>query len=436
MKVLYNKKRNLSPNKIIFLNFILRYLKESPNISSLVGALVFSSLLLTYWFLNVNITPTLCAGAADCLRYLDMARSFTNGEYSSIDYPFNLRIMSPWLASIISNDVSKGFIWLNGTSALFFIIFCFKIINLLNLRNLDFWILTLWFFLHPLGFGLYFSSTPQSADPLYYAFIGLVTLLFISQKRFLLWTSVSIALLAKESFIFIVFIIVLAEFTYVISTRDKRALPALTSICGAVFVLLIYKIEKNLIQNFLFSQTQEYEITFLRTILFWLNEIWIDPKRLIVWIGSIFCSTGLFTIFVFLKKYTPKSPLKTRLDVYFILGSFGFIVLGLLAGSDMSRIIFNGNLLIILAILISCRNQYHSINELLITLSLSILTVLNYTRFFPKNFEYGYYLGSYSIAPTINFILIIISIMSFLYFLFKKFPKNRNILIDSANNKQ
>lgn len=417
------------------INFFIRYLEEKPKINSLGWTLFFALFMVIFWSLTSNVNLSFCSERSDCYQYLKMANSFTSGEYKSIDYPFNLRIMSPYLASLISHDVSLGFIWINGTSAILFVIFCYGISRLLNLRNLDLWILVLWFFLHPLGFSLYLSATPQSADPLYYALTGLITLLFISQKRFLLWISVSIALLAKESFIFIVFIIVLAELTYAISTRDRRAIPALASICGAFFVLLIYKIEKNLIQNFLFSQNQKYEITILQTIWYWLNKVFNEPTRLFVWIGSIFCSTGLFSVFIFLNKYIFKSPMKSRLDIYFILGGFGFIALGLLAGSDMSRIIFNGNLFIILSILISCRNQQLSINPLLITFSLSILIVFTYPIFFPPQFEYDFYTSGHRIAPTIYLILIIVSIMSFLYFVFKKSSGNKNNFIDSANDK-
>lgn len=395
---------------------ITQYLEKKPAATSLGVALLLALFFIVYRFLTVNLS--MCSGEGDCLKYSEMARSFTSGEYVSIDFPFNIRILAPWLASLFSQDITMGFIWLNGASALLFVIFCFEISRFLGLRNVDFWILILWFFLHPLGFSLY-SVVPQLVDPLSYAFMALITLLFISEKRFLLWAIISLALLAKESFSFIVLIIAVAELTYAISTRDKRAIPALVSICGAVIVLLIYKIEKNFIQIYLFPQNQEWQITIFSTISWWLNEIWNDPKRLIVWMGAIICSTGLFSFFIFSKKYALKSPLKTRLDLYFALGGFGFIALGLLAGGDMSRIIFNGNLFIILAIFISFRNQRLPINQLLITFFLSILIALNYTRFFPAAFEYDYYTKGHHIDPTIYFILITISMMFCLHFLFK-----------------
>lgn len=408
--------------KSLVLNPITQILEKRPGAISLGATLFFALLLVVYRSLTIKLS--ICSGAGDCVKYSEMARSFTNGEYGPIDFPFNLRIMAPWLASIFSQDVAKGFIWLNGASALLFITFCFEISRLLALRNVEFWILVLWFFLHPLGFGFY-SAIPQSVDPLSYALIGLITLLFISEKRLLLWVAVSLALLAKESFSFIALIIVAAELTYAISARDKRAIPALASICVAVLILFIYKIEKNLIQTYLFPQSQEWEITTFSTISWWLNEIWNDPKRLIVWIGAILCSTGLFSIFLFLKKYTPKPPSKTRLDAYFTLGGLGFIALGLLAGSDMSRIIFNGNLFIILAILISFRNQRLPINQLLITFTFSILIALNYTKFFPSAFEYDYYTQDHRIGPTIYYILTMILIMICLRFLFKTPPVNK-----------
>lgn len=398
-----------------------QYLEEKPGATSLGVAVFFALLFIIYRFLTSNLW---CSALGDCVQYSKMARSFASGEYRSIDFPFNLRIMAPWLASIFAQDVAKGFVWLNSASAVFFVLFCFEISRLLALRNIEFWIVVLWFFLHPLGFGFY-SSVPQSVDPLSYAFTGLITLLFISEKRLLLWIAVSLALLTKESFSFIALVIAAAELMYAISTRDKRAIPAVASICGAVLILLIYKIEKNVMQTHLFSQSQGWEITTFDTISWWFNKTWNDPKRLIVWIGAIFCSTGLFSIFIFWKKYTPKPPLQTRLDAYFALGGLGFIALGLLAGSDMSRIIFNGNLFIMLAMLISFRNQRLPIHQLLIAFAFSTLIVLTYTKFFPPMLEYDYYTQDHRIGLTIYYILITLSIMSCLHFLFQILPGNQ-----------
>ena len=417
--------------KYLTLRPITEILEKKPGATSLFATLFFALLLVAYRSLTINLS--ICAGAGDCVKYTEMALSFINREYGPIDFPFNLRIMAPWLASIFSQDVAKGFVLLNGASALLFIAFCFEISRLLALRNVEFWILVSWFLLHPLGFGFY-SATPQSVDPLTYAFIGLVTVLFISEKRFLLWAAVSLALLAKESFSFIALIIAAAELTYAILTRDKRAIPALASICVAALILFIYKVGGNLIETHLFPQSQEWEITTFSTISWWLNEVWNDPKRLIVWVGATLCSTGLFSIFLFPRKYTRKSPLKTRLDVYFALGGLGFVALGILGGSDMSRIIFNGNLFIILAILISFRNQHLPLKQLLITFTLSMLIALNYTKFFPAAFEYDYYIHGQRIDLTNYYILTTISIMIFLKFIFKALPGNKNIPTDATRD--
>jgi len=136
---------------------IAQYLEEKPGTTSLGMALFFALLLVIYRSLTIKLS--ICSGAGDCVKYSEMARSFASGEYGPIDFPFNLRIMAPWLASIFAQDVAKGFIWLNGASALLFVIFCFGISRLLAIRNVEFWILVLWFFLHPLGFSFY-SSVP------------------------------------------------------------------------------------------------------------------------------------------------------------------------------------------------------------------------------------------------------------------------------------
>lgn len=416
--------------KSAMVDSVSQCLKSKPGTTSLGVALLFALLLIIYRALTINLS--LCSGASDCVKYTEMARSFASGQYGSVEFPFNLRIMAPWLASVFSQDVAKGFVWINGASALLFIVFCFKISRLLELRNAEFLVLVLWFFLHPLGFGFYYP-VPQSVDPLSYAFMGLITFLFVAERRLLLWGAVLVALSAKESFSFIALIITAAELIYIMSTRDKRAVPALASVCGAVLILFIYKIEKNLIETYLFPQSQEWEITTFSTITWWLNEVWHDPKRLVVWLGAFFCSTGFFSILIFEKKHISNSPLKTRLDAYLALGGVGFVALGLLAGSDMSRIIFNGNLFILLAILFSFKTSNFPIGQLLFVLVFSLLAALNYTNFFPAAFEYDYYTQDHRIGPIICYVSMVILIMSCLWFLFKILYKNNAVNIRNAS---
>lgn len=403
------------------------YLEEKPSLVMLVIAASFASLLSLYWYLS--ILPVACR---DCSQYSKMASLFSMGQSGAIEYPFNLRIGAPWLASLISRNSIIGFVWLNFISILFFILFWFQLSKRLQLRNVEFLVLVLWFFLHPLGFKFY-AELPVLVDPLYYAFLGLITLLFISERRLKLWLVMVLALLVKESFVFISLVIMSAEIVYALLTRDKRAKVALLSAVAGVLVLVLYKFEKNLIQRHLFSQSQSWEITSFGLVKWWAIEAYKDPRRVVVWIGSFFCATGVFSALAFDKNILTclKDPLHVRQRWYFFLGSAGFVILGLLGGGDMSRIIFNGNLLFMTAVLWSFRSQNLPLSRLISSSVISIALALSYTRFFPVPFEHSYFVDAKQIGPIAFFILSVALIVIFLAVDIRVLQKSRQ---DSARS--
>jgi len=402
----------------ISIRLLTVFFEEKPGPLSLLVVLALTFIAVLYWV--IATTPSACYGSGDCVKYSEMAKQFISRDFKSIDYPFNLRVMAPWLASFSAQNVTDGFIWINAISAIFFVFMCFGIARKLEFRNAEFFILILWFFLHPLGFRFY-TAIPASVDPLSYALLGLVTLLFLSEMRIALWVAISFALLAKESFIFIAAIIFVAELLYIALTRDKRSVIALASAFGAVVTIILYRYVKEFFLTNYFNQSQEWEITTISTITWWANEAWKEPERLLVWIGAFFCSAGLFPVFLSKNIFAVKNPTEARVVAFFFLGAIGYFALGLLAGSDMSRIIFNGNLLIISIMLISSKRNNVPLLYLAITFGFSAVFALLYTYFFPAPFEYDYFMHEKRITPTAYYVLVnLLAILGLRNFFLKK----------------
>jgi hypothetical protein len=391
-----------------------KWLLKKPGMVSIFFALIVSFSFLYYW--SLIIIPSPCSGLGDCVKYTEMANGFIIGQYNLIDFPFNLRVLTPWFVSLFSNDALIGFKIVNNLSILLFVIFYFNISRLLALRNIEFFIPLLWFFLHPLGFSLY-SVVPQSVDPFTFMLMALITLLFISEKRFLLWVTVFFGLLAKESFLFLALVIIFSELVFSIRKDQNQSKKYLGLAIFYIFlIMLAFMIEKLLVTTFLFPQKQPWNITTLDTILYWAKIVIHDPKLIVVWFGAFLCSTGCFSLLLFEMTTLIRTPKEVRLDMFFLFGAAGFILLGLLGGSDMSRIIFNGNLFIMLAFLFAFKNTFISIKKLLLTFIFSLLT-LNYTKYFPSTFEYGYY-SDHRLTPTIFFIFCTLLAIIFLRFTF------------------
>ncbi len=403
-------------------NLLVYYLNRNLSLSSLVVILIFSLAILIYQAIHHAFMP--CGELGDCVKYLKMAHSFATTNFQSIESPFNLRILSPWLASHNPRNFNIGFMLVNCISELIFVLCWFGIACKLNFNNFKLFILIAWFFLHPIGFSIY-SFMPAMVDPIAYGLLSLVTLLFLYKRRFLLMLALFLGLLAKESFLFVLMLVVFSELIYMIRVKDKREkIITITSIFSLLLLFLLYKLVIVWMQHHLFPPYGQYGVSIIDTVRFWMGQALQDSERFVVWLGSFLCVTGLFSVFLLDFTLSFKNPEQERYLVYFVLGSIGFILLGLLAGSDMTRIIFNGNLLIFSLFFMS-QNKCN-FNKCLLTFLLSIIIALNYTILLPSAyFEYNYY-NSHSIRKIVFFIFIDVLAIIFIIVTSKIIDKIKN----------
>lgn len=383
------------------LNILRSALLKQPSIWVLAIALMVAMAVSTHRI--QNITPAPCDGLADCVKYGKMAQAFRTNNYEPIEAPFNLRIVAPFLSSKLGDTPQNGFITLNLISIFVITLFSFGIIKKLNLGTFEYLVLIGWFLLHPLGFKLY-NVYPMMVDLLSYALFSILIFLFLSKRYFLLGPTLLISLFTKESFTFVVLTVFLADLLASIEDRKnifkKMQIPAVT--CG--LTLVAYALLKKYTDSSLFPPSGP-TASAAGTIIYFAKEAARDPNRVLVWLGSILASTGLFALLVANKQFIKTIIKNARTGSFLVLGSLGFLLFGLLAGSDMSRIIFNGNLLIITTSLFFARQNSQGAWRLIIVSVISFSIALSYDMFFPATFEYAYYTLK-TINTTIYFILI------------------------------
>ncbi len=404
--------------------FLSKYIK-SINVLLLLIVIFICSFFLFFW--SKTIKPLPCEGASDCVRYNAMFESFKNNSFNvKIEYPYNIRPLAPYLASLLSSNPIEGFHFLNGISIILFGCSFFAISKILNFTYMEFIIFVFWFFFHPLGVRLYYYN-PIHVDPLCYAFYGWLTYMFINKKRINFLVLLFLSFFAKESFIFIAIISIIAESIFLIYQYYKNKIihyDNALSILGVLIIIFLYKVIQKTLLIKIFPQAENYEISSFVTILYFLVSVYKDPKLLIVWIGSFFMATGCFSVLIFGKLKNLIKLYRNRELIFLFLGTIGFIVLCLLAGSDMSRIIFNGIIFIICFLFYlnhDLKNSY-----LLLILIVSITIVLNANIILSSYcIEYDYYIYKrldriiYFIA--INMCLIIFLMIMKIYFLDKRF---------------
>jgi hypothetical protein len=391
--------------------------------------LMIASLIMFVIYGAINAMPSVCGGMGDCVKYSAMASAFLSGDYLKIDYPFNLRVLAPLVASSLPYDVERSFLIINAVSAIVFIFFLHKTCQTLGLGKPSFIIISGWFLVHPSGFPFYYAI-PISVDPLAYALMSMTIYFFIKHQPIYLAISLLLGLLTKESFLFIA-ITAMASTLMSILIFIKQAKRS----CGALFIksqdikiylnlliaLLVASTVYSLIKSYyilsIFPQAQSWTISSLGTIFYWAVQALKDPSRIVVWIGSFFVATGVFSVLLLEKKVFNSfvnHPVRVvHVSLFLTFGSIGYITLGILAGSDMTRIIFNGNLFIFFFIFTRSQNDG---TYIALVSGLSFFVALSYMRFFPSAFEYGYY-SSGSVKNTTWFVVLIsIAIFSLVKF--------------------
>lgn len=99
--------------------------------------LCIGTILIIYW--SKTIMPIPCEGPADCVRYTAMFECFKNNSFNvKIEYPFNIRPLAPYLASLLSSNPIDGFHLLNGISIILFICSFFTISKTLKFSYMEF----------------------------------------------------------------------------------------------------------------------------------------------------------------------------------------------------------------------------------------------------------------------------------------------------------
>ncbi|MEI6729837.1 MAG: hypothetical protein WCL30_01130, partial [Pseudomonadota bacterium] len=392
-------------------NFLLSHPK---NIIAILVTLIITAIII---YQSLNISQIKCQDPGDCVKYSTMTQMFGDSKYGNVEYPFNLRILAPFIASLISDNPTTGFLTLNAISAIIFAIFVFLCVRILELDNTAYLAIIIWFFIHPLGFKFYYLQ-PVLVDPLIYLLMAITTFSFLSKNYILMYLSIALGLIAKESFIIVSSAIIIAETAEVMmhgKNNLRKFMFKLHKIIPIILILVAYGFAQYFIENNLFHSTQKQLET---TTIFYRIKIWVkafcdDPGRIIIWLSAFFCSTGIMTSFISIKFIKKLSRAELRNLIFFSLNSFVFFILGLIGGTDMSRIIFNGNLFTLIFLFLCAKYRKLSINYMLWVFILSLLIMVLYTKFFPYTIEYKYYMSGYIVDYTlfcsINILLLLVS---------------------------
>lgn len=304
-------------------------------------------------------TCQLCDGR----QYLKLYWFFENGTIDQIVYPFYTRPAIPLLASLIpGNDAYLAFHIVNFVFILLGVFAIKKLWDYLTIKNPLQIVGLSWLILHWSGLMRNNLRDFVTVDVPLYALQALSLLLFLKNRFKWFYLLAPFAILQKESFIGIMLVFVLAHIWDSEGLWFKEGQHLLyATLLGVGLNFLVIEL----------LPEQNHKWHPLLTVLLLLKMTLDDPSRLIRWFvafGSAFGLIPLISMFQLRKHFGNNSS-----ERVLILLSGLYLGFGLLAGGDMTRILFLGFPFIMTLSLISLQRESNW--TLLIVLLFSVVSL-------------------------------------------------------------
>lgn len=263
-------------------------------------------------------------------------------EAYQVPFPFNQRILVPWLASLIGSDIVSSFQWMNLLFSLLAVWVLFKLWRQLGFELYAFWVGFGWLLLHWTGMIRLNAFDPITIDLPIFAFQGLILIVLFNRKfRWLLLLG-PIACLQKESFLGL--LVVLALYAIYHNRKQQDGYFDLKWI-GASLILSLFTAQ---LAQYYFPALESDKNSII-TLLYHAKQVFVHPDKLIRWVLAAFMAFGPFFIAGLLTGIRRRHyDLRKNLLLVFTLL---YLAYGLLAGGDMTRIIFLGFPFVMTAIL-------------------------------------------------------------------------------------
>jgi len=266
-------------------------------------------------------------------QYLGIFEYFTgtSPEYS-VSFPYNSRILVPFLASWVGEDPILAFRVINLIFTNFSVLLLFFLWQKLKIPPLLLFISFFWLIFHWTGLIRLNQFDPITVDLPLYTFQTLLIWITYLKRWELMVILAPIATIQKESFMGL--LVALLGF-YIVKHWPLKKIPEfLIWLAGALILSILTKV----LVNYHFPPI-ETDKNSLITILFHLKLVLTDPFRLIRWITAIFVGYGAFLL-IGLQSWAKIK--ESSFQQLMLVLSIVYLLYGIVAGGDMLRIVFLG----------------------------------------------------------------------------------------------
>lgn len=292
--------------------------------------LVTTGLYLLFFYFNEPVDFATCQ-LCDGKQYLKLYWYFENGTMSQISFPFYTRPLVPLLASFVASNPAVGFQIVNGVFMVLGVFTIKKLWEYLEIKHSLQLVGLGWLLLHWTGIIRYNLFDYITVDvPLY--FVQALSLLLFFRKRYLWFYLITpLALLQKESFLAIILIYLIA---HIIEQKGNWLEDGKHLLVSIILGITVQKIALGILPE------QADQRNSILAILWHANLVYEDPTRLIRWFAAFGSAFGVIP-FILLWKLKIDHWRDQRKLVLLAL-SLMYMAFGLLAGEDMTRILYLG----------------------------------------------------------------------------------------------
>ena len=276
----------------------------------------------------------------------DFAPAFDGNDYRNIyDYfkgyreefqvphPFHQRILVPFLASLIGSDIIPTFQWVNMFFSLLAVAVLFLLWRDLGFELKWFWAGFVWLIFHWTGMIRLNAFDPITVDLPTYAFQALFLWLVLKRKFIhLLWLA-PLATLQKESFVALPILL----FFYA-AWHEHKTKEGFYHIPLIVAAIVLGVVAQSIV-NFNFPLADEGKGAFI-TLAYHAKEAILHPFELVRWLAAMSMAFG--PAFWLAINHNRKTNRYDNTRNLLLMYSGLYLAFGILAGGDMTRIIFLG----------------------------------------------------------------------------------------------
>jgi len=276
---------------------------------------------------------------SDAKEYSKLYEYFKTGEAASVyNLPYSNRLLVPYIASRIPGlSAAHAFLLIHLSSALAFMLLFYYIRILLGIDKSLFYLVMLWFLLHPSGIIRFSIYNPFNIDPMGHVFHALLIIIFMKRRFNWLILIAPFAVAQKESFNALVLLLLIYAI-YINRSEGKKTIPL-----APIFISLILGITvQSMVHAYLFPPPPNGSYipyrAFVRSAKFF-NE----PHFVMRILASLFAAFGPILIITAQNIGRFRDSFSDALNRnFFLIYSLFFVFICIAAGTDTTRIAIYG----------------------------------------------------------------------------------------------